>query len=295
MVLPEVSIVLCTRNRASRLSDALAYYEKIATNILWDLVIVDNGSTDETQQMLRNFSGRDILFFINIFYEPRKGASYARNTGWQKANGKIIVFVDDDCYPQADFVDQIWKNFSETRLDYLGGKVLLYDPSDYPITIQLRDTRLILPPGSFIPAGLIHSANLAVQREVLQTLGGFDEMLGAGTPFSCEDVDLISRASAAGFVGVYDPRPVVFHHHRRRSDEEVKNLMRSYDLGRGAYYMKCILDPARRKEAIKNWYWSLRDGVIRSFSSPQIAMKIIYEFRGAVHYLIYRYLYSLKS
>lgn len=290
MYLPKISIVLCTRNRASRLLDTLIHYEKIITNIPWNLIIVNNGSTDITQQILHDFSKRNISFLLDILYEPRKGASYARNTGWQKANGKIIAFVDDDCYPQYDFVDQIWKIFSETCLDYLGGKILLYDPSDYPITIQLRDTRLVLSPGSFIPTGLIHSANLAFKKEALCALDGFDEMLGAGTPFSCEDVDLISRASAAGFLGTYDPRVVVFHHHRRQSKNEVRNLIHSYDIGRGAYYMKCILDPVRRKQAIKNWYWSFHNSFFRS---PSIATRTFYELRGAFHYLINRYRFRL--
>ena len=56
----------------------------------------------------------------------------------------------------------------------------------------------------------------------------------------------MSRASALGLRGVYDPRPVLFHHHRRSRPEEVKPWLAAYDIGRGAYYAKALLDRDRR-------------------------------------------------
>jgi glycosyltransferase involved in cell wall biosynthesis len=280
MVEPKLSVVVCTRNRAGFLPTALSYYEKITASVPWELVVVDNASSDETQSVLRNFGARAAIDFHSVL-EPRIGLSRARNTGWQHARGEIIAFTDDDCYPQQDFVDEVWQNFTETPLAYLGGRILLYDPADYPITIQLRDQRLVIDPLTYIHAGLIQGANMAARRDVLQKLGGFDEMLGAGTAFPSEDVDFISRASSAGLTGAYDPRPVVRHHHRRRTKKQVAALRRSYALGRGAYYMKCVLDPLQRSRGMRNWYWIL-------LNNPNGGLASLYEMVGASTYLLRR-------
>lgn len=275
-----VSVVLCTRNRAAYLPDALASYDHVKASVPWELVIVDNGSNDGTDRLLREFRGKSGID-LHILFEPRPGLSRARNAGWRAAKGEIVAFTDDDCYPQHDFVDEVWRNFSESDLGYLGGKILLFDPLDYPITIQPRASRLAIAPQSYLRPGFIQGANMAVRRDVIERLGGFDEVLGAGTPYPSEDVDLLSRASAAGWLGAYDPRPVVFHHHRRRTIEQIKALRRTYGLGRGAYFMKCMLDATRRKACVKNWYWNLR-------ADPRDALINIYEVAGALGYLLAR-------
>lgn len=280
MTQPKLSVVVCSRNRADFLPKTLGYYEKIVASVPWELVIVDNASTDETQKTLCEFGARTTIDF-HVVSEPRIGLSRARNTGWQHAKGDIIAFTDDDCYPQYDFVDEVWQNFAGSSLGYLGGRILLYDPSDYPITIQMRDSQLVIAPGTYIRAGLIQGANMAARRDMIQKLGGFDEMLGAGTPFPSEDVDFVSRASSAGFIGAYDPRPIVFHHHRRRTKKQVATLRRAYAWGRGAYYMKCVLDPSRRKQGIRNWYWILRN-------NPNGTLAGFYEIQGAAWYLFQR-------
>lgn len=285
MTSTDVSVVVCTRNRGNYLLNALRAYEKISTGLVWELIIVDNGSTDSTSQVLDQFISSTHIH-AHVTFEPRIGASHARNTGWRYAVGKVVAFSDDDCYPQPDFLDAAWKNFSETQLDYLGGKILLYDPMDLPITIQPLEMRVEFPPKSFIESGLIHSANMFFRREVLSAISGFDELLGAGTWLKAgEDTDLINRAAAAGFRGAYDPRPVVFHHHRRRTQEQADALMRSYDIGRGAYYIKAVLDPLRRSQASRQWYWRT---VLPAFRSGRATQKFYHEIIGAIRYLIKR-------
>ena len=60
------------------------------------------------------------------------------------------------------------------------------------------------------------------------------------------DIDALSRASFAGLTGAYDPRPLVYHHHGRRDPATEAEVRRGYDLGRGAFHLKCLLDPRRR-------------------------------------------------
>ena len=253
-----LSLVICTRNRASQLDQSLKSLLRLRSGRSWQLVVVDNGSTDDTQLVLERFRTHFTHEFT-LVVEPRPGLGTARNRGWTNARGEIVAFTDDDCYPDEHFLMSVESCFNEdSRLGFAGGRVLLHDPTDYTITIQTESCRQEILPGQFIPAGLIQGANFACRRAALADVSGFDERFGAGTLFPCEDVDILARMSVRGWPGVYDPRLLVYHHHRRKSEEEVLRLKKQYDRGRGAYYAKCMLNPALRMTYLKNWYWLVR-------------------------------------
>lgn len=254
----KISLIICTRNRDSQLDACLKSLTKLKTPFYWEPIIVDNASTDGTQSIIKYYKETSLPNLINVI-EPKKGLSRARNCGWKIASAPIVTFTDDDCYPDPDFLINTLLCFEEeSRLGFIGGRVLLHDPTDYPITIQERSTRLLISPKDFIPAGLIHGANFSFRREVLEQANGFDPLLGAGTKFTGEDVDIQARISAMGWYGAYDPRPMVYHHHQRKTQAEADQLMKQYDRGRGAYYVKCLLNPTLRKTYAKHWYWSMR-------------------------------------
>ncbi len=247
----DITLVICTRDRARRLADTLPHLARLHAGDSCEIIFVDNGSSDTTREVLSAFVGSSGMN-ARVVEEPTVGLSVARNTGWRQAAGDVIAFTDDDCYPSPDYVEQLRVCFGEADLSYLGGRVLLFDRNDFPITIKVSEVREELPPRSFLPAGVVHGANLAVRRDVLEIVGGFDERLGIGSRLeSAEDIDLVARASAAGFHGAYDPRPVVFHHHRRSKPEDVKHLMAIYDIGRGAFYAKAVLDRRMRS----SYFW----------------------------------------
>lgn len=242
----DISIVVCTKDRAAELAEALPHYARLKSSLLWELIFVNNGSTDATADVLAGFA-RSSSLCVRVLDEPRRGVSAARNTGWRGAKGNIIAFMDDDCYPAEDFLDELWRCFSVQDLAFLGGRVLLYDRNDYPITIKVSTEREDIAPRSFVRPGVAHGANMAFRRSVLDQVGDFDERMGPGTAVYGEELDIMARASALGFRGAYDPRPTVFHHHRRSKPEDVKRLMAIYDVGRGAYYAKAVMDPRMRR------------------------------------------------
>jgi GT2 family glycosyltransferase len=185
--------------------------------------------------------------------------SRARNRGWKAAHGEIIAFTDDDCYPDPKFLQTIVDCFEEDlRIGFIGGRILLYDSTDYRITLQESEERQEISPGSFINAGLIQGANFACRRKAIESVDGFDELFGAGTRFPCEDIDIIARISSVGWFGAYDPRPLVYHHHRRKTELEAAQLMIQYDRGRGAYYAKCLTNASLRNVYLKNLFWKVR-------------------------------------
>ncbi len=275
----DISLVICTRNRASQLSEALRRLERIETAIPWELVIVDNGSTDSTRSVLREFQSRGGLHARAIVtFEGLPGLGRARNTGWRTASGRIIAFSDDDCYPQEDYISRMMECFAEREIGFIGGRVLLFDSTDIRLTIQELGERVELLPRTFIRAGLIQGANFAVRREVLEAVGGFDDRFGAGTPFACEDVDLLARASALGWKGAYDPRPVVYHHHGRKSWRfEGRRLLKVYDVARGAYYTKTILNRPMSRVYLLRWL---------ELMTKQSPFRTLRELKGGLRFLV---------
>lgn len=210
------------------------------------MVIVDNGSIDDTQAVAKQFSTL-INADVRVLIEPKPGSGRAKNCGIGNSTGELIVFTDDDCYPASDFLIQWEKVFQNKEIDFGGGRIELYDPEDLPITIQTLRKRKDIPPGSFIAPGFLNGANTAFRRKALDHIDGFDERMGAGAAFACEDVDAQMRASTAGFWGVYSPKPWVYHHHGRKSLADRDAIMDFYAVGRGAYYVKCLLNTEARR------------------------------------------------
>ena len=253
---PLLSLIVCTRNRSARLD---AFFEAVGSmraHASWELVIVNNGSSDDTGARLQSLA-RSLETPVTIVNEPRTGLGRARNTGVAAARGALLAFTDDDCYPAIDYVDSVVDAFADPDRGFIGGRILLYDAEDHPITIRIDSAPIPIPPRSVVPTGLVQGANMAFRREVLARIGGFDDALGPGTPFCNDDVDAVARASAAGFAGCYVPEPVVHHHHGRRDPAEIAALWRSYDHGRGAYYAKCIFDLPVRWQVARYWWQSI--------------------------------------
>jgi len=177
---------------------------------------------------------------------------------WRATTAPIIAFTDDDCYPDTNFLNDILTIFADPSVGFSGGRILLHDPTDAPVTIYEHPSEQIYTPEHFIVAGVIQGASMAFRRQTLVDIDGFDDNLGAGTLFPFEDVDAELRALAAGWTGKYDPRSVVYHHHGRKPGIEVENLKRAYDTGRGAYYMKCILFMPHRWQCLRYWMRNIR-------------------------------------
>jgi GT2 family glycosyltransferase len=267
---PALSVVICTRNRFSKLERCVDALLSVTTARDWELVIVDNGSTDGTSEYLASIDQKQFnRVHVTTTFEPKRGLAAARNRGWRTANAGIVAFTDDDCYVSKHYVDSVIQVFEEDlSIGFLAGRILLFDSLDCRITTEESQHRRAFRPRTFIAAGAVQGANVAFRRTILERIGGFDERLGAGTPFPCEDIDAAAAALWSGAIGVYDPRPVVYHHHGRRTGREARELMRGYDAGRGAYYAKYILKRASRLEYVmgwirsvgKEWVWALRRG-----------------------------------
>lgn len=273
-----VSLVICTRNRAQFLPSHLASLAEITSTLAWEIIFVDNNSTDDTALVLAQFANQSAIP-VSVLHENALGSSNAKNAGWTLAKGKIIAFTDDDCYPASDFIDCVAHAFLEKNIAFTGGRVLLHDPNDLPATIKLEDEFDYFNPHSFIWPGSLHGANFAFTKKLLEDIGGFDPLMGAGTPFPCEDCDILLRASTSGVRGKYCPNIVVSHHHRRRTSEDLAKLDASYLGGRGAYFMKALVFLPRPMRTARMWYSSAKVWGLKAFAK---------EFYIGINYLMAR-------
>jgi glycosyltransferase involved in cell wall biosynthesis len=290
MTTPALSLVICTRNRAGRLERCLEEVAGIVSDRPWEVVVVDNASTDDTTATASR-AKEALAAPLRLVKEPVTGVSHARNAGWRSASGPLVAYIDDDCYPASDLVDRILDRYEhEPRLGYLGGAVLAYDESDARVTIVAGSSPISIPSGGFVTPGLMICANLSFRREALEAIGGFDVAFGYGAGFPggvdavIEDLDAAARVSAAGWRGAYDPAVVVRHHHGRKAGPDVARLRQGYDVGRGAFYAKAALDPRLRRTYLVGWA-RLTAGRVRRREDPRTLGR---ELSGAVRYLASR-------
>ncbi len=271
----QVSLIICTRNRAAMLERCLSHVARIEFANSWELVIVDNGSTDGTADVVRRFS-ESVAFPVIYTHEAVAGLSNARNAGVRVSKGRILIFTDDDCYVDSRFLQAGVAAFADPETGFVSGRIRLFDPDDYPATINESVTPLRFEPGRFIAAGALKGANMAFRRDVLDRIGPFDPLFGSGAYFPSEDADAVMRASLAGWAGRYVPEMIVFHHHGRKA-ADIASLHKSYDLGRGAYHAKLLLTSGAGRVALKAWATLPK----RMFARPLLAY---WELYGAIWY-----------
>ena len=205
-----------------------------------EVVLVDNASTDDTFAVMQDFCRLNPNLW-RAMQEPKPGNSAGRNLGIDHSSGEVVLFVDDDCYPERTF-GVAWKRIFECDPD-LGfgtGRIMPSDPNRATIGCNTSATPELLPPGTFFRRGFVQGSNMAFRRKCLLTAGLFDDRFGAGTPFAGEEWDLALRASFARWKGGYFPEPGVAHDHGR-SEGDALVRGRYYDVGAGAVYAKHLL------------------------------------------------------
>jgi glycosyltransferase involved in cell wall biosynthesis len=247
----DFAICISTLDRGDRLGGCLDRLFALEGGGSYELIVVDNGSSDGTAAVLAAYAARSPVPML-VLREQRKGVSYALNTAVLRARGDILVFTDDDCYASPDLLVQLRAVFSDPAVGYVGGRITLHDPEDYPITVRDVPVATRLAGRSVPKPGLVQGAMMAMRRKVALEIGGFDPNFGAGARFSGYDIEACARASALGWAGGYDPRPHVSHHHGR-DEAAAARLLDRYRRGCGAYYAKLLLTPGLRLRAALTW------------------------------------------
>jgi len=207
---PELSVIIPTYNRSNEVElvlDALMRQE--TDGITYEVIVVDNKGSDATRAVVDRAVARGTPVPLRYVCEPRKGVSYARNTGVSLARASLIAFLDDDGVPVPTWVREIRRAFDEhPDIDCIGGRVRpvwntpppswLTSAHSGPIAIQDRSR-----PAPFDREhawGCMLSANLACRRAAFDEVGGFSPDYPRA-----QDRELEMRLWRAGKRGLYLP------------------------------------------------------------------------------------------
>nr|WP_237683926.1 glycosyltransferase [Pseudaminobacter soli] len=250
--LSSLSIAICTKDRAQRLSRLLTSLDAVRKNSSFaaiEIVVVDNASTDSTtREAVERFDG------IRYVFEPKAGLNFARNAALEAATGALIAYLDDDVVVDRNWLIGLAKACRDNP--GAGGFTGLVLPYRLDTEAQIyferrggfgrgfyrnefRNARFDNPLHP-VGAGVLGAGcNMAFERKLLISLGGFDEALDTGAPLpGGGDLDIFYRVLRSGRTMVYEPQFAVYHEHR----ETIAQLRRQYwswGLGMMAFLVKC--------------------------------------------------------
>ncbi|MBI4698240.1 MAG: glycosyltransferase [Nitrospirae bacterium] len=198
----KVSVIIPAYNRAGffpRLAEALLNQDHPA-----EIIIVDDGSTDNTSQIIKQYP-------FQYIYQDNSGPAKARNTGWQKACGEVICFTDSDCIPHKDWIKRLLEGFTSDDIGAVAGSYDIANPES--LLSQCVHEEIRLRHSAFMNKDNIKafgSYNVAIRRDVLERVRGFNE---AYTAASGEDNDLSYRILREGLKIKFKEDALVAHHH----------------------------------------------------------------------------------
>jgi glycosyltransferase involved in cell wall biosynthesis len=232
----QISAIICTHNRDTYLGAAIDSLlgQDFAAN--FEVVVVDNGSSDGTRQVVEQRADDPRLKYI---FEPTIGLSVARNTGAKVANADILAYLDDDAVASKGWLQVLYSAYyNNSKLAIAGGKVTLIWPEGMQQPRWLSpglsgnlgaydlgdDIIYIQQPGS-TPRGL----NYSIRRSFLEEIGGFDPHLGrvGKNLLSNEELQMTEFALQRGWQVAYLPEALVAH------NVAPERLQRSWFLNRG--------------------------------------------------------------
>ena len=205
-----------------------------------ELVIIDQSTDDATERVVRQVaSSHTASSAVRVGYvrQPRLGLAASRNAAIAASTRPIVAFTDDDCVPDADWLTAITSTFeTDQNVDVVTGRILPLGPEQPGLhAVSLRPSCMPMRfGGRSLPWVVGSGANVAVKREWLKHVGGFDERLGVGSPgLAAEDMDFLYRLVAAHATVQYEPRAVMFHERKHQSGWLARRT--SYSFGMGAF------------------------------------------------------------
>ncbi len=223
----DLSVIICTYNRCHNLADCFRHLEhqRLDTPLNWEVLLVDNNSTDATRQFTHDFT-RTTRLSLRYTFCPRQGLSHARNHGIDEARGRWLVFIDDDIRATPGWLQAITETFRGHDCDAVGGRIHLEIPLEQlPKWIRpdmygflgyqdFGDRPYRLDGFREFPFG----GNMAIHRWMFERIGRFDTDMGrkgAGTRkeelFKGEETDFFHRLATANGIIWYQPRVLVRH------------------------------------------------------------------------------------
>jgi glycosyltransferase involved in cell wall biosynthesis len=257
-----LSIIICSYNRASYISDALtSLYGQSSGLDDFEVIIVDNNSIDNTKEVYAQWRQTNTNGQFSFISETKQGASFARNTGAAIAKGEWVCFMDDDAVATTDYVKNIIKHIQDQPFIVgFGGRIIpKYIPAEpkwmsYYVSSLVGNFDYAPTACAFENGKYPLESNMIVKKSVYDQIGGFNVNLPGvvGTlRIGGEGKELFYKIIALGHTIYYDPSICVHH------VVEVKKLTSEYmyrvasgigrgektrtlNISNGAYLMKIL-------------------------------------------------------
>lgn len=267
----EISVVICTRNRAGylrRCLDQLVNQQWIAAEI----IVVDNAPSDEqTRQVVAQYVD------VTYHHEPRPGLDIARNTGARLARKPVVAYVDDDVLIHPEWTYRVWEVFQDPEISAMTGLVIAssLDTESQFIFEKFwsfnRGYRDKLFDRSFIQKSLAEGppvweigagANMGFRKSVLEEVGYFDERLDVGAAGCNGDSEMWFRILSKGKCILYTPRAIVYHEHRK----ELRALHKQIFMYTRGFAAAALIQQMQNEQAgyrkhlyrvLPQYYWEL--------------------------------------
>lgn len=174
-----VSVIVCTYNRADLLPGCLeSLVAQTANKKDYEVIVVNNNSTDSTQEIAEAFAAREPNFRVVI--EIAQGLSHARNRGFREARTEYVAYIDDDAKAEPDWIERALRIVEEQSPDIFGGSIypfyLTEKPPWFKDAYEIRQTTE--RPMELKDKDYISGSNIFFRRPLLESVGGFDSNLG---------------------------------------------------------------------------------------------------------------------
>ncbi len=226
---PDVAVIICTRNRAEHLAEMLPSLAKlyIPAGLTVDAIIVDNGSSDETQSVVAENIA--VCSWLRTVNEAKPGLSNARNAGVEATTAPIILFTDDDVRIPADWLTGMMQVFNDPDIHIVQGHIVLAESIVLPWMEWVH--RAGLAEFTEDEAKTVIGANFGFRRAAWEHVGGFDARFGSGTSIGIGDDTLFGHQVCREFgdVAIYSGAPIVHHPDTSRLTRE--SLLKRTRLG----------------------------------------------------------------
>lgn len=237
-----LTVLLATRNGSRTLPNVLSSFSRLqAPSDGWKLVVIDNGSTDRTSEIVTSFKTCLPLTYV---FEEKPGKNVALNAGLAYLEGDLAVFTDDDVFPDPDWLIRLRTAANEhPECSVFGGVVQPRWEITPPHWIQWVDSRIVFTitdpatPEGEIDLAFVFGPNMAIRAEVFRGGTRFDTSIGpcgSNYPMGSE-TELLIRLSRQGHKGWHVRHAVVEHFIRKHQLDESWVLGRAIRFGRGRF------------------------------------------------------------
>jgi glycosyltransferase involved in cell wall biosynthesis len=253
--LPHVSVIVPTYNRAAslrRLIESLGSLT-VPESLMAEVIIVDNGSTDNTGEILLAEKSKLNRFAFRVSKQETRGKSSALNQGVNLSRGEILIIVDDDVVVHHRWMTEHWEAHQTNEFGAVQGRVLPgVDPQGRPADPQrLREYNIPIVDygGEKRSIRGFTGTNVSFKGAIVRRVGPFNPRLGPGALGFSEDTEYSIRMRQAGFKIGYNPAAIVYH------ELDPKRYGRRYN--RRVEYRKGVSRSIYRTDSI--WFKVLPD------------------------------------